>query len=176
MTRAVPFGRSTLGFIALGAACAAIVVPRASADPVSPTSPTTSATASPTTTATTAATPTTSATPATSATAPSTTTTTTVAPAATVADCSTATLAKTISSVTLQLSDYFAAHPDADSSLLDATRQPAFTAMSQFDNYFKEHPDQADALRGIQAPLAAFKDRCGLQVAPTDALAVLNGV
>lgn len=177
MTRAVPFGRSTLGFIALGAACAAIVVPRASADPVSPTAPTTSATASPSTTATTAATPTTaSATPTTSATAPSTTTTTTVAPAATVADCSTATLAKTISSVTLQLSDYFAAHPDADSSLLDATRQPAFTAMSQFDNYFKEHPDQADALRGIQAPLAAFKDRCGLQVAPTDALAVLNGV
>jgi hemophore-related protein len=78
--------------------------------------------------------------------------------------------------VTLQLSDYFAAHPDADSSLLDATRQPAFTAMSQFDNYFKAHPDEADALRGIQAPLAAFKDRCGLQVAPTDALAVLNGV
>lgn len=139
MTRAVPFGRSTLGFIALGAACAAIVVPRASADPVSPTAPTTSATASPSTTATTAATPTASATPTTSATAPSTTTTTTVAPAATVADCSTATLAKTISSVTLQLSDYFAAHPDADSSLLDATRQPAFTAMSQFDNYFKEH-------------------------------------
>ncbi|WP_234791637.1 hemophore-related protein [Mycolicibacterium mucogenicum] len=170
MTRAVTFGRSTLGFIALGAACAALVVPRASADPVSPTSPTTSATASPTTTATTAATPTTS------ATAPSTTTTTTVAPAATVADCSTATLAKTISSVTLQLSDYFAAHPDADAALLDATRQSAFAAMSQFDNYFKAHPDEADALRGIQAPLAAFKDRCGLQVAPTDALAVLNGV
>ena len=152
MTRAVTFGRSTLGFIALGAACAALVVPRASADPtpVAPTAPSTSSAAP--------------------------TATTTVAPAATVADCSTATLAKTISSVTLQLSDYFAAHPDADSSLLDATRQPAFTAMNQFDSYFKEHPDQADALRGIQAPLAAFKDRCGLQVAPTDALAVLNGV
>lgn len=166
MTRAVTFGRSTLGFIALGAACAALVVPRASADPT-PVTPTPSTSAAPATSATAA--------PTTSATAAP-TTTTTVAPAATVADCSTATLAKTISSVTLQLSDYFAAHPDADSSLLDATRQPAFTAMSQFDNYFKEHPDQADALRGIQAPLAAFKDRCGLQVAPTDALAVLNGI
>lgn len=163
MTRAVTFGRSTLGFIALGAACAALVVPRASADPT-PVTPTPTTSAAPTTSATAAPTTTT------------TTTTTTVAPAAIVADCSTATLAKTISSVTLQLSDYFAAHPDADSSLLDATRQPAFTAMSQFDNYFKEHPDQADALRGIQAPLAAFKDRCGLQVAPTDALAVLNGI
>ena len=168
MTRAVTFSRSTLGFIALGAACAALATPQVHADQVSPTSPTTSATAAPTTSATTAA-------PTTSATAP-TSTTTTVAPAATVADCSTATLAKTISSVTLQLSDYFAAHPDADSSLLDATRQPAFTAMNQFDSYFKAHPDEADALRGIQAPLAAFKDRCGLQVAPTDALAVLNGV
>ncbi|MGX9674852.1 hemophore-related protein [Mycobacterium sp. HM-7] len=156
MTRAVTFGRSTLGFIALGAACAALIVPRASADPT-PVTPTPSTSAAPTTSATAAP-------------------TTTVAPAATVADCSTATLAKTISSVTLQLSDYFAAHPDADSSLLDATRQPAFTAMSQFDNYFKAHPDEADALRGIQAPLAAFKDRCGLQVAPTDALAVLGGV
>lgn len=48
--------------------------------------------------------------------------------------------------------------------------------MSQFDTFFKEHPDQADALRGIQAPLAAFKDRCGLQVTSTDALAVLNGI
>ena len=97
-------------------------------------------------------------------------------PVAAPADCSTATLASTVSSVTAQMSDYFAAHPDADSTLLDATRQPAFTAMGQFNDYFKEHPDQADALRGIQAPLAAFKDRCGLQVAPTDALAVLNGV
>ncbi|MHA7666280.1 hemophore-related protein [Mycolicibacterium sp. HS_4_1] len=158
MTRAVTFGRSTLGFIALGAACAALATPQVHADPASPTSPTASTTPASTTPAST--------TPA----------STTVAPAATVADCSTATLAKTISSVTLQLSDYFAAHPDADSSLLDATRQPAFTAMNQFDGYFKEHPDQADALRGIQAPLAAFKDRCGLQVAPTDALAVLGGV
>ncbi|WP_238396420.1 hemophore-related protein [Mycolicibacterium sp. CBMA 234] len=156
MTRADIFGRSTLGFIAVGAACAALAMPSAHADPtpVTPTSP-----AAPTTSTTT---PAATLTPAT--------------PAAAVADCSTATLSKTISSVTLQLSDYFAAHPDADSALLDATRQPAFTAMGQFDNYFKAHPDQADALRGIQAPLAAFKDRCGLQVAPTDALAVLNGV
>ena len=71
---------------------------------------------------------------------------------------------------------YFAAHPDANQALIDAARQPAFTAVGQFDDYFKDHPDEADALRAIQAPLGAFKDRCGLQVAPTDALAVLADV
>jgi hypothetical protein len=46
--------------------------------------------------------------------------------------------------------------------------------MGSFNDYFKDHPEEADDLRGIQAPLGAFKDRCGMQVAPTDALAVLG--
>jgi len=78
--------------------------------------------------------------------------------------------------VTAQLDTYFAAHPDANQALIDATRQSAFTAVGQFKDYFADHPDEADALRGIQAPLGAYKDRCGLQVAPTDALAVLADV
>lgn len=91
-------------------------------------------------------------------------------------DCNAAGLATTISSVTASLSTYFAAHPDVNEALIDAARQPAFVAVGQFDGYFKDHPEQADDLRAIQAPLAAFKDRCGLQVAPTDALAVLAEV
>jgi hemophore-related protein len=94
------------------------------------------------------------------------------APAA-VDDCNAATLASTISSVTSELSTYFAAHPDANQALIDATRQPAFIAVGQFESYTNAHPDQADAIRAIQAPLGAFKDRCGMQVAPTDALTVL---
>ena len=97
-------------------------------------------------------------------------------PAAATDDCNAATLATTISSVTSQLSTYFAAHPDANQALIDATRQPAFIAVGQFDDYIEAHPDQADQLRAIQAPLAAFKDRCGLQVSPTDALTVLAEV
>lgn len=94
------------------------------------------------------------------------------APAAT-DDCNAATLASTISAVTTQLSTYFAAHPDANQALIDATRQPAFIAVGQFEDYTDAHPDQADQIRAIQAPLAAFKDRCGMQVSPTDALTVL---
>jgi hemophore-related protein len=91
-------------------------------------------------------------------------------------DCNAATLATTISSVTSQLSTYFAAHPDANQALIDATRQPAFVAVGQFDDYIEAHPDQAEELRAIQAPYAAYKDKCGLQVSPTDALTVLAEV
>jgi hemophore-related protein len=97
-------------------------------------------------------------------------------PAVAADDCNAATLASTISSVTGSLSTYFAAHPDVNQALIDATRQPAFIAVGQFDGYFADHPQQADELRAIQAPLAAYKDRCGLQVSPTDALTVLADV
>jgi hemophore-related protein len=140
--------RSALAVLAAGAAFVALTVPSASADPVEADD-----TAAPTTVA-----------------APAT-------PVATAAgDCNAAGLATTISSVTASLSTYFAAHPDVNEALIEATRQPAFVAVGQFDGYFKDHPEQADDLRAIQAPLAAFKDRCGLQVAPTDALAVLAEV
>jgi len=143
--------RSTLGIIAAGAAFVALTAPSASADPVA---------ADDTAVPTTAATPTAPATPAATA----------------AGDCSSAGLATTISSVTASLSTYFAAHPDVNEALIEATRQPAYAAVGQFDGYFKDHPEQADDLRAIQAPLAAFKDRCGLQVSPTDALTVLADV
>jgi heme-binding protein len=95
-------------------------------------------------------------------------------PAAAADDCTAAGLAKTVSSVTAAQTTYFAAHPDLNQSLIEFTRQSAFSAMGSFNDYFKEHPEQADDLRAIQAPLGAFKDRCGMQVAPTDALAVLG--
>jgi heme-binding protein len=152
MTRAVTIRRTTLGLLAAGATCAMLGLPSAGADPADPAEPTpATAPADATPVATPAATPATD-------------------------DCNAAGLAKTISSVTAELNTYFAAHPDANQALIDAARQPAFVAVGQFDDYFNEHPDEADALRGIQAPLGAYKDRCGLQVAPTDALAVLAEV
>lgn len=91
-------------------------------------------------------------------------------------DCNASTLAKTVSSVTASLSDYFAAHPEANQALIDITRQPAFVAVGQFDGYFNDHPQEADELRAIQQPLADYKIRCGMEVSPTDALTVLAEV
>ena len=91
-------------------------------------------------------------------------------------DCNASTLSKTVSDVTASLSEYFAAHPDANQALIDITRQPAFVAIGQVDGYFNEHPQQADELRAIQQPLVDYKNRCGMQVTPTDALTVLAEV
>ncbi|SCX07324.1 hemophore-related protein [Mycolicibacterium fluoranthenivorans] len=148
MTRVATFRRATFGLLAAGAAGAMIGMPIAWADPEEP--DLTETPAAPTTSAPVAA------------------------PAA--GDCNAAGLADTISSVSKQLSAYFAAHSDVNEALIEFTRQPAFVAVGQFDGYFKDHPQQADDLRAIQAPLTAYRDRCGLQVAPTDALAVLAEV
>jgi hemophore-related protein len=91
-------------------------------------------------------------------------------------NCNASSLAETVSSVTASLSDYFEAHPDVNQALIDITRQPAFVAIGQFDGYFGEHPQQADELRAIQQPLVDYKNRCGMQVSPTDSLAVLAEV
>ncbi len=98
------------------------------------------------------------------------------APAAPAGDCNAGTLAQTVSSVTSSLSGYFSAHPDANQALIDIARQPAFVAAGQLDGYFADHPQQADEVRAIQQPLVDYKNRCGLQVSPTDALTVLAEV
>jgi heme-binding protein len=148
MARIDFFRRTALGLLMAAAAGAVLGMPTAWGDPESPETPNAPES------------------PATSAPA--------AAPAA--GDCTAAGLADTINSVTKELSVYFAAHPDVNAALIDFTRQPAFVAVGQFDGYFKDHPQQADDLRAIQAPLTAYKDRCDLQVAPTDALAVLAEV
>jgi hemophore-related protein len=89
-------------------------------------------------------------------------------------DCSAAGLSATISSVTKNLSDYFAVHPDANQALIDATRQSAFSAIGAFNTYFNDHPDQANDIRAIKAPLVDFQNRCGLQVEPAEALVVIG--
>lgn len=89
-------------------------------------------------------------------------------------DCSAAGLSATISSVTKSLSDYFAAHPDANQALIDATRQSAFGAIGAFNAYFNDHPDEANDIRAIKAPLVDFQNQCGMQVEPAEALVVIG--
>ena len=90
------------------------------------------------------------------------------------ADCNAAGLASTISSVTQNLSGYFATHADANQALIDATRQSAFGAIGAFNAYFDEHPDEANDIRAIKQPLVDFQNRCGMQVEPAEALVVIG--
>ena len=89
-------------------------------------------------------------------------------------DCTAARLSATISSVTTSLSEYFAAHPETNQAWMDFTRQPAFIAVGQFDGYFADHPQEADEVRAIKQPLIDYQNRCGMQVMPAEALAVLS--
>lgn len=88
-------------------------------------------------------------------------------------DCSAAGLSAKLSSVTKELSTYFAAHPDANQALIDATRLGGFSAMGAFNAYFNDHPQQADEIRAIKQPLADYKNACGMQVEPAEALVVI---
>jgi hemophore-related protein len=114
MTRAVTIRRTTLGLLAAGATCAMLGLPSAGADPADP-----------------SATP-----PRARGRHPG----RHARRDARNGRCNAAGLAKTISSVTAELNVYFAAHPDVNQALIDAARQPAFVAVGQFDDYFKEHP------------------------------------
>jgi len=123
--------RGVFGVLAAGAACAAVSIPSALADP-----------------------------------------TPTPAPAS--SNCTTAGLASTISSVSGSLATYFAAHPDANQALIDATKQSAFSAIGAFNDYFSSHPDEANDIRAIKQPLVDFQNQCGMQVEPAEALVVIS--
>ena len=95
-------------------------------------------------------------------------------PVASADGCTAAGLSSTINSVSGALSKYFEKNPDVNAALLEATRQPAFVAVGQMDSYFADHPQQADEVRAIKAPLNDFQNRCGLQVSPAEALVALS--
>lgn len=172
--------RFALGAVVAGMTCAALTMPAAIADPTETDSDATSAadTATPGTSDTAASEATESdATDATEAAVTDGDDAAAPAAPATPAGaqpCTGEGMTQTISTVTAQMSAWLKKNPDGNQALIDITRQPAFVAMGQMDGYFSEHPAQADELRAIQAPLAEFKNRCGQQVSPTDALTVLS--
>ncbi|HEY5842402.1 MAG TPA: heme-binding protein [Mycobacterium sp.] len=91
-------------------------------------------------------------------------------------DCSAAGLSATISSVMKATSDYLGKHPDVNQALLDATRQPAFIAVGQMDDFFSSHPQEADEVRAIQQPARDYQNRCGLVVEPAEAFMALQNL
>ncbi len=172
---------AALTLLAVGAACSALALPLAQAEP---TAPEPAAPVEPATPSTPAPAPTTEApeatpladVPGTETPAPTETPVVEPAtvPAASADGCTAAGLSSTINSVTGALSQYFEKNPDVNAALLEATRQPAFVAVGQMDGYFADHPQQADEVRAIKAPLNDFQNRCGLQVSPAEALVALS--
>ena len=88
--------------------------------------------------------------------------------------CGAANLTETISSVNHNLSQYLAAHPDANQALSDMTKQSPFAALGAFNSYFDAHPQEAGEVRAIQQPLKDLNTQCGYQVTPAQILGALG--
>ncbi|WP_328349973.1 heme-binding protein [Mycobacterium sp. NBC_00419] len=81
-------------------------------------------------------------------------------------DCSGATVANTVSSVTGSAQQYFAAHPGAGQVLTAAANQPRPQAAANVRGYFTANPGEYYDLRGILAPIGDVQRSCNITVLP----------
>jgi len=83
-------------------------------------------------------------------------------------DCSGATVANTISSVTGSAHQYLANHPGAGQVLSAAVNQPRPQAEADVRGYFTANPGEYYDLRGILAPIGDVQRQCNVSVLPAD--------
>lgn len=81
-------------------------------------------------------------------------------------DCSGATVANTVSSVTGSAQQYLAAHPGAGQVLTAAANQPRPQAAANVRGYFTANPGEYYDLRGILAPIGDVQRSCNITVLP----------
>ncbi len=97
------------------------------------------------------------------------------APSASAApDCSGATVADTISSVTGSARQYLANHPGAQQVLTAAVNQPRPEAEADVRGYFTANPAEYYDLRGILAPIGDVQRQCNVSVLPADLSSAYN--
>ena len=83
-------------------------------------------------------------------------------------DCSGATVADTVSSVTGSAHQYLANHPGAGQVLSAAANQPRPQAEANVRGYFTANPQEYYDLRGILAPIGDVQRQCNISVLPPD--------
>lgn len=89
------------------------------------------------------------------------------APAAVAApDCSGATVADTVNSVTGTAGAYLSGHPGAGRVLAAAAQQSPAQAEADLRGYFTANPGEYYELRGILAPIGDVQRQCDVMVLP----------
>jgi heme-binding protein len=83
-------------------------------------------------------------------------------------DCSGATVANTVRSVTGSAHQYLANHPGAGQVLSAAANQPRPQAEANLRGYFTTNPQEYYDLRGILAPIGDVQRQCSISVLPAD--------
>jgi heme-binding protein len=80
--------------------------------------------------------------------------------------CSAAEMARVLSGVTFDTSNYLTLHPAVNDFFTGLKGQPKDQIGQQVQNYFDANPQIRDELQRIRQPSIDFRNRCGLPVTP----------
>jgi hemophore-related protein len=80
--------------------------------------------------------------------------------------CSAAELARVMSGVTFDTSNYLTAHPDVDNFFTGLKGQPRDQVGGQVQKYLDANPTVNTDLQAIRQPSVDFRQRCGAPVTP----------
>lgn len=80
--------------------------------------------------------------------------------------CSAAELARVISGVTFETSNYLTLHPDVNDFFTGLKGQPRDKMGPQVEAYYKANPQVQADLQAIRQPAKEFRERCGLPPTP----------
>jgi heme-binding protein len=80
--------------------------------------------------------------------------------------CSAAEMARVMSGVTFDTSNYLTTHPDVNDFFTSLKGQPRDQIRDKVQTYLDANPQVRTDLQGIRQPSVAFRDRCGLPATP----------
>ena len=80
--------------------------------------------------------------------------------------CTAAELARVMSGVTFDTSNYLTLHPNVNDFFTSLKGQPRDQISAQVETYLDANPQVQDELRAIRQPSVDFRERCGLPETP----------
>ena len=80
--------------------------------------------------------------------------------------CTAAEMARVMSGVTFNTSNYLTTHPEVNDFFTSLKGQPKDQISAQVQTYLDANPQVRTDLQGIRQPSVAFRDRCGLPPSP----------
>jgi heme-binding protein len=80
--------------------------------------------------------------------------------------CTAAEMARVMSGVTFDTSNYLTLHPNVNDFFTGLKGQPRDQARDQVQNYLDANPQVRDELQAIRQPSVDFRERCGVPQTP----------
>ena len=80
--------------------------------------------------------------------------------------CTAAEMARVMSGVTFDTSNYLTLHPNVNDFFTSLKGQPRDQIRDQIQTYLDANPQVRDELQAIRQPSVAFRDRCGVPQTP----------